>query len=264
MTGVGWLKMAEKHQIYASGEQSNRVSVWRDYIYASHLKNGSWTITFISDGEEGRFSKSSRGIRQPTDFVDALYAGDVLDIDHDLVIKVLGNLFNISPNFAVSCAVYSDIQDDRDAIDLEDFLEVLPSFVASNPSLPKDFESACEVGIKIFKALSESIRNSKTPKSLSIDGKAFPVTWSKRVNKELRALRNEQLIEEHCRKSEWEKSKGHSLAAMGNGHKYSAIKRFAAQYYAKHGKLPVGDFVLGSDFMRSAGSRLGGLTVKFK
>ena len=52
--------MAEKYQIYASGEQSNRVSVWRDYIYASHLKNGTWTITFISDGEEGRFSKSMR------------------------------------------------------------------------------------------------------------------------------------------------------------------------------------------------------------
>lgn len=102
--------MAEKHQIYASDEQSNRVSVWRDYIYASHLKNGTWTITFVSDGEEGRFSKSTRDIRQPTEFVDALYAEDILDIDHGLVVKMIGNLFQINPDFAVACAAYNDIR----------------------------------------------------------------------------------------------------------------------------------------------------------
>lgn len=256
--------MAVKHQIYASSEQSNRVSVWRDYIYASHLKNGTWTITFISDGEEGRFGKSTRGIRQPTEFVDALYAEDVLDIDHDLVIEILGNLFGTSPNFAVSCAAYNDIRDDGDATDLEDFLEVLPSFVASKPTLPKDFESACELGRKILKALAESIRNGKRPKSLSVEGKAFPIAWRKRISKELRTLRTEKLIEEHCRRSEWRKSTGHSHAAIGNGHKYNAIKRFVAHYYAEHGNLPVGDFVLGSDFMRSASFSLGELAVKFK
>lgn len=104
--------MAKKHQIYASGEQSSRVSVWRDYIYASHLKNGTWTITFISDGEEGIFSKCERNISQPTEFVDALYAEDVLDIDHGLVAKMIGNLFQINPEFAVSCAAYNDIRYD--------------------------------------------------------------------------------------------------------------------------------------------------------
>ncbi len=104
--------MSEKYQIYDGGEQSNRVSVWRDYIYASHLRNGTWTITFISDGEEGRFTKSTRGIRQPTEFVDALYAEDVLDIDHGLVAKTIGNLFLINPDFAVACAAYNDIRYD--------------------------------------------------------------------------------------------------------------------------------------------------------
>ena len=70
--------MAEKYQIYASGEQSNRVTVWHNYIYASHLKNRTWIITFVSDGEDGRFSMSARNIRQPTEFVDALYAEDGL------------------------------------------------------------------------------------------------------------------------------------------------------------------------------------------
>lgn len=102
--------MTEKHQIYASGEQSNRVSVWRDYIYASHLRNGTWTITFISDGEEGIFSKCERNISQSTEFVDALYAEDVLDIDHGLVAKMIENLFQINPDFAVACAAYNDIR----------------------------------------------------------------------------------------------------------------------------------------------------------
>jgi hypothetical protein len=256
--------MAEKYQIYASGEQSNRVSVWRDYIYASHLRNGTWTITFISDGEEGRYSKSIRNIRQPTEFVDSLYVEDILDIEQDSGTKILKNLFQTSPNFAIACAAYNDIRHNGDETDLEEFLEVLPSFAASDLSLPKDFESACEVGGKIFKALAENVRSGKRPKSLLVDGKEFPIAWSKRISKELRTLRTDKLIEEHCRKSEWQKSTGHSHAAIGNGHKYNGIKRFVSHYYAEHGKLPVGDFILGADFMRSASSTLGELAVKFK
>ena len=104
------LNMAEKSQIYASGEQSNRVTVWHNYIYASHLKNGTWIITFVSDGEDGRFSRSARDIRQPTEFVDALHAEDVLDIDYDSVAKMIGNIFQINADFAVACADYNDIR----------------------------------------------------------------------------------------------------------------------------------------------------------
>jgi hypothetical protein len=104
------LNIAKKYQIYASGEQSNRVTFWHEYIYASHLKNGRWTITFVSDGEDGRFSKSARNISQPTEFVDALYAEDVLDIDYDSVARMIGNLFQINPDFAVACAAYNDIR----------------------------------------------------------------------------------------------------------------------------------------------------------
>jgi hypothetical protein len=260
----GGVKMSEKYQIYDSGEQYNRLSVWRDYIYASYLKNGTWTITLISDGDEGRYIKSRRRITHPTDFVNALYDSENLDIDNDFVKNILNNLFPVSPNFAVACAIYNDIENDGAETDLEEFLEVLPSFTASHLSLPKDFESACELGGKIFKALSESARNGIYAKSVPVDGKSFPIAWNRRISKELRTLRTEKLIEEHCRKSEWQKSTGHSHAAMGNGHKYNAIKRFVAHYYAEHGKLPVGDFILGSDFMRSAGSMLGELAVKFK
>jgi hypothetical protein len=104
------LDMAEKYQIYASGEQSNRVTVWHNHIYASHLKNRTWIITFVSDGEDGRFSMSARNIRQPTEFVDALYAEDVLDIDYNSVARMIGNLFQINPDFAVACAAYNDIR----------------------------------------------------------------------------------------------------------------------------------------------------------
>lgn len=256
--------MAEKHQIYASGEQSNRVSVWRDYIYASHLKNGTWTITFVSDGEDGRYSRSIRNIRGPSDFVDALYSDEGFEMDQAFAKGVLKNLFPVSPTFTITSVVYNDIEYGNDETPLGDFLEVLPSFLASSLPLSEDFEVAAEFGKKVFKAMSECLRNYQRPETLSIDGTTLPIAWSKRINKKLRMLRTDRLIEEHCRKSEWEKSTGHSHAAIGNWHKYSSIKKFASQYYAEHGQLPVGDFVLGKDFMRSANFSLGKLAVKFK
>jgi hypothetical protein len=257
--------MAIRHLVYASGEQSNRTSVWKDHIFASHLKDGSWSLLFETDiGEYGRHSKSIRKIRSPNDFVDSLYSIEDYDVSANFINQIISNLFPVAPTFSVACSIYSDIYSDGSETDHEDFLSVSVTFILSNPSLSTDFKLAKSVGKKLFKALIDCQKSENRTDTLSVDNHVFPIIWSKRVSKDLQRLQTAQLVEEHCRKSEWKRSTGHSQAAIGNGFRYSRIKKFASEYYAEHGKLPVGDFVLDADFMRSDNIKVGELAISFK
>lgn len=249
--------MPEKAAIYSNG--------WGGEIYASHLKNGSWTVTFRVDaGEYGVTRETFKNIRSPKQFVHALYKSDGIEMGPQEVESALSVLHGNAPAFAVACSVFNQTEDGETDFSEEDYLSIFPTFLRSNPQFPSDFNTAKQDGKKLFEALLECKSRGNLLQSVSIESKTYPIVWVKRVSEDLQELLDERLIAEHCEKAEWQKSTGHSHAAIGNGHKYGVIKKFASAYYAEHGKLPIGDFVIGSDFIRGAGYNLGQLAVKFQ
>jgi hypothetical protein len=185
--------MAEKAAIYTNG--------WGGEIYASHLKNGSWTVTFrVDTGEYGAARETFKNIRSPKQFVHALYKSDGIEMDPHEVESALSALYENAPAFAVACSIFNQTEDGTTDFSEEDYLSIFPTFLASNPQLTSDFKTAKQGGTKLFKALLECKSMGYLLQSVSIDSKTYPIVWVKRVSDDLRELLDERLIAEHCEK----------------------------------------------------------------
>ena len=229
--------MAERFAIYQNG--------WGGEIFASHLKNGSWSITFeIGSGEYGTERRTVRNIRSPKQFVYALYNSDGFEMDPQQVEKALAALFENAQNFAVACSIFTQMEDGETDFDEEEYLYIFPTFLSSAPHLPSNFIAAKQIAMKLFAALIECKRKEQFSRSLEIDEAKFSVVWNNRISDDLREFLISKAINEHCRKSEWKKLSGHSHAAIGNGQIGQKIRKFVAGYLDEYGNMPIGEFLI--------------------
>lgn len=227
--------MAEKYWVYANG--------WGGEIYASCLKDRSWTISFeIDAGEFGRVRETVRNLRSPKQFVHALYCFDGIEMDPQTVESALSELYEHSPTFAIACSICNQTENGEAEFDEEGYLSVFPTFLSSDPPLPPDFEDAKQLGGEMFTALLTCYLNNNLVHSIELNSTTFAVIWNNRTSADLREFQISKAIAEHCRKSEWKKITGHSHAAIGNGQIGQKIRKFVTEFHSEHGSMPIGDF----------------------
>ena len=227
--------MADRFLIHENG--------WGGEIYASRLKNGSWSIIFRTDTVEyGIDRKVITNIRNPMQFVRAFYKSDSILLEPDEADSAFAVIYSIEPGFAVACSVYNEIlYQDADCGE-EDYLTVLPAFLASNFAFPETFCQGKGLGLQLFQLLIEARIKDRLARTLELNGDKFPVVWSKRVLPELRQLQTENAISEHCLRAEWQKLEGGRHAGFGNARISQNLHQFVTQYLSDHGELPVGTF----------------------
>ena len=232
--------MATKFLLATSDYQYNMVSSWRDQIYCSILKDGSLSIRARKDGDEASWwCYAKTGIKTPDDFIEAFESlSDDIDIDcFDFQKDIVPSLFRYSPSYAVCVSLHWEFDQEGEIEKLE-FLRIFWRSFAGVCCETDLNESLSNMRDHVAEALDYVIKNG----TFSLIGNSHQDRSLKRKTDLFLRWKS---IEDHLVTARWEKPARTRLCDTSSLHAELDIRNFIDAYLSEHGKLPVGDCIVG-------------------